>query len=67
MIQFCLLYSQATFTFNNNTVVDQNGQGQAFFADTIGLCILNSTENNVNTVYKSSIFSYESVFNFRQA
>ena len=62
-----MLDSQVTFIFNNNTV-DQNGQGQAIFADGVGLCMRDDIVNSTDQVSTSdsSIFSYASVFDFRQ-
>ena len=61
-----VICSQVTFIFDNNTVTDQNGQGKAFYADDISVCLLNNTEHNAEKLFKASIFSNEAVFNFRQ-
>ena len=45
-------------------MIDRNGQGQDIFADSIGLCVQNYF--NVDQVFNSSIFSYPTVFDFRQ-
>ncbi|XP_065897673.1 uncharacterized protein [Dysidea avara] len=50
------------FTFQNNTVVKKNGQGQTFFAGDITRCVVNTQENSTN-VFDMSIFSESSVFN----
>ena len=53
---------QVHFTFQNNTVVKKNGQGQTFFAGDITRCVVNTQENSTN-VFDMSIFSESSVFN----
>ena len=61
-----VICSQVTFTFANNTVADQNGQGQAIYANDISVCLTNNTAHTTDELFNISIFSNEYVFDFRQ-
>ena len=61
-----VICSQVNFIFDNNTVTNQNGQGQAFYADDISVCLLDNTVDTADQLFKASIFSDGSVFDFRQ-
>jgi len=58
-------FCQVTFIFNNNTLTNQNGQGQSFYADDIAHCVLGNVVKDTNQVFNSSIFSNTPIFNFR--
>ena len=61
-----MLFCQVVFTFTNNTLTNQNGQGQSFYAEDVTHCVLGHTINNTGQVFNSSIFSDMTIFNFRQ-
>ena len=61
-----MLFCQVVFTFTNNTLTNQNGQGQSFYAEDVTHCVLGHTINNTGQVFNSSIFSDTTIFNFRQ-
>lgn len=42
------------------------GEGQAFFADDISQCVVGQTGGAANGIFNSSIFSRQSIFDFRQ-
>ena len=52
------------FTFNNNTVTDENGQGLAFYADDISRCVDINT-NDIYQGFNQSVFSNSHIFDFR--
>ena len=55
---------QAHFDFDDNRVTAENGEGQAFFAEDIGNCIVQQLVRNSHTEFEQSIFSVGKVFNF---
>ena len=61
---FVLWCTQVTFIFNNNKVTDENGQGLAFYADSISQCTHLHT-NDTSQIFERSVFSNADVFNFR--
>ena len=47
-------------------VTSDIGEGQAFFADDISQCVVGQTVKASNSIFNSSIFSRQSLFDFRQ-
>ena len=47
-------------------VTSSIGEGQAFFADDISQCVVGQTAGADNSIFNSSIFSRQSLFDFRQ-
>ena len=64
LIDYC--FCQVTFTFTNNTLTNDNGQGQDFYAEDIKYCVLDHIVNDAYEIFNSSIFSNTLIFNFRQ-
>ena len=46
-------------------VTSNNGEGQAFYADDISQCLVGQTDNISKTIFDLSIFSRQSLFDFR--
>ena len=61
-----MFYCQVNFTFINNTLTNEDGQGQDFYAEDISYCIIGRGESNAKKVFDSSIFSNTHILNFRQ-
>ena len=62
-----MLFCQVSFTFINNTLTNENGQGQDFYAEDTSYCVIGRDVNNTkaNEVFDSSVFSSTHIFNFR--
>ena len=57
-------YFQSKFVFNDNKLTSGNGQGQVFFAESIGSCVLPQLAVENNTVFESSIYAVPKIFDF---
>lgn len=55
---------QSKFVFNDNKLTSEDGQGQIFFADNIGSCVLPYLATKNSSVFKSSIFAVSNIFDF---
>ena len=55
---------QSKFVFSDNKLTSGDGQGQVFFAESIGSCVLPQLAAENGGVFESSIFAVPKIFDF---